>query len=922
MIERQTNFLGQMRVDVSILRAMESSVAGDFDVLAGNVLSGQQPLVVSGFKLTGITAGSPATSIQVLVAGSELINYNASESGSVFRVPSNRANETLNSTNPVVTGSWTASAINFVGVDLLRSADPTTADTLQFLSATTLTEVPKNVPLARTLNYRFVVSTTSFSAQPNIVPIAKVATDSSVRITAVEDCRNIMGRAAPGGDFAAINQGYSWPGGRAENLSGDVFSGGDKAIGSIREWMQAAMTRTWEVGGGEYWYSATADRGVTMVWTGSTFTDGENFEWDGTNLHWKGLKFSFDNSTGYFNDVQDQTSDNPGQTDLTDGQCVYVDLDRSVNHTGGTALVGVKANLSTLGPGTIPGSRWIIARRIGSSIYTLNWRYAVGTTFVPATATSLGVVKLSRNDSTPTLPVVISDAGGTIFPQSAVTVGLSIQGFAAQTADLLQFYNSVPTLLSSVDAAGNVVFKSATGTGQGVKFPDWLVTEDGSQNLLFQHSGSTVGSLNGGSGLWKVTNPAGPTTGEISSTLISVIMGSVTNHPLYLATNGTSQWKIDTSGNLVGQGGGHNIQIVSDPVNPQDAATKNYSDAHVEKNYCINGRFDFWQRTTSGNFDNGLGRTFVADRWYGSVTAAPTVGNWNMIRVVGSPYVTGEFPRAMKITRPNGDASVITTTYFVQEIDRGWCQHIQGLPVTLSFWAKKGANYASGLLNAGVTTDNGTGSGSNTFFAGYPGATVAFSTGVTLTGSWQQFVVSGTIASSITEGAIVFYVSPAGAAGGADDSFSITGVSLTVGSFVSGTAPPWAFSGGSLAGELQNCERYYEKNYNVDDIPGTAIGGGNSGEYIGYLVANTANTGEWKIGQLPTFRVRKRAVPGTVQVYTNTPATGSITVAGVDKTTTAQFPSETNFQLINSSGAGVGATGDQVLFFWTADAEI
>ena len=109
MIERQTNFLGQMRVDVSILRAMESSVAGDFDVLAGNVLSGQQPLVVSGFKLTGITAGSPATSIQVLVAGSELINYNASESGSVFRVPSNRANETLNSTNPVVTGSWTAS---------------------------------------------------------------------------------------------------------------------------------------------------------------------------------------------------------------------------------------------------------------------------------------------------------------------------------------------------------------------------------------------------------------------------------------------------------------------------------------------------------------------------------------------------------------------------------------------------------------------------------------------------------------------------------------------------------------------------------------------------------------------------------------------------------------------------------------------
>lgn len=488
MVERQTNWLAQMRVDLSLLRAMESSVAGDFDVSQGSILAGRQPLIVSGFKLSNIIGA--AASIQVLVAGATLINYNASESGSMFAVPAGRANETLNSTNPNVSGSWTASSTNFVGVDIIRSADPTTADTLQFLQATTLTEVPKTVPLARTLNYRFVISTTSFSAQPNLVPIAKVVTDSGNNIVSIQDCRNILGRVAPGGDFAAVNQGYMWPGGRAENLTGDVFSGGDKVIGSVREWMQAAMTRIWETSGGEYWYSSTADRNVTIIWNGTAFSNGENLEWTGTNLHWRGLRFIFDNSTGFFNDIQDQTGDVAGQTDLADGWCLYVDLDRTQNRanayvvggtyavgqcvsndtapvkiyecvsittgitsggggptgtgsgivdggvtwnyvsSGSTGLLATKSNLSALGPGTVPGSRQVLAWRVGSQIFTKGWRYPLGGTLtVPATATSLGTVKLSRNDTTPATPIVISDAGGTIVAPAVGTVtGLTSTG--------------------------------------------------------------------------------------------------------------------------------------------------------------------------------------------------------------------------------------------------------------------------------------------------------------------------------------------------------------------------------------------------------------------------------------------------------------------------------------------------------------
>ena len=50
MIERQSNWLGQQRVDVPHLRAMESSVASDFDVLAG-IISGQDSYVIKGFQI-------------------------------------------------------------------------------------------------------------------------------------------------------------------------------------------------------------------------------------------------------------------------------------------------------------------------------------------------------------------------------------------------------------------------------------------------------------------------------------------------------------------------------------------------------------------------------------------------------------------------------------------------------------------------------------------------------------------------------------------------------------------------------------------------------------------------------------------------------------------------------------------------------
>lgn len=409
---RSNNWLGQQRVDVPHLRAVESSLCADFDVLAGNIIAGFQPVIVSGFDaITTGAVGQPATNLQINVANAVVMHTKATDSGTFLQVPSTRAAETLNSTNTRVKGGFTSSSTNYIGIDLVRSADSTTADLVQFLNPVTNIESPKDVPLGRTFDYVIYVSTQDFSATPNICPLAIVTTDSSNNVSAITDARNMMFRLGSGGSNPNALYTYSWPGGRTELGTNADFSAADKKIGSQKDWMNAIMTRLWEVGGGEHWYSNTGWQNVQLVRNGTSVfvSTGDYFEWVSSNLHWKSLRVVFSNSTGWFNDIADQTSDSTGLTDLADGQCIYVDLDRTTNRTGGTALVAVKGTTATLGTPLIPGSRMIIAWRIGSNIFTRGNSYYVGATFSVATTSSVGTVKLHQASLTPATPVALTD---------------------------------------------------------------------------------------------------------------------------------------------------------------------------------------------------------------------------------------------------------------------------------------------------------------------------------------------------------------------------------------------------------------------------------------------------------------------------------------------------------------------------------
>lgn len=405
---RQGHFIGQQRVDIPHLRALESGVCADFDLLAGQMLAGRQPLVVTGFELIKVLQ-VPATTLQMAVAEGALIHFYASESGSIFRVPADAPVETLSTTNTKIRGSFTPGLVNFVGIDLIRRVDEETKDLVMFLDADTLLERSKDVPIARTLDYVIVISTTEFSATPGIVPVAKVKTTANNFVESIEDARSMWFRLGSGGSNPDKNHSYAWPQGRVE-VGSDLFVGGDKSIESLKEWMDAIMTRLWELSGGPFWYSPATPYNMKLVRGGNPYVEnGEHIMWDdGTSTAtWKGLKFVFENSPGFYNDIADGTST------LQDGDCLYVDIDRNQNRSGSTALVMQSASLSTLGVAPMPGNRVVVCWRVGSELFSRDNQFPVnGGTFKPATTISLGAVRLSGtpiDGSNPDVPVVTPD---------------------------------------------------------------------------------------------------------------------------------------------------------------------------------------------------------------------------------------------------------------------------------------------------------------------------------------------------------------------------------------------------------------------------------------------------------------------------------------------------------------------------------
>lgn len=324
----------------------------------------------------------------------------------------------------------------------------------------------------------------------------------------------------------------------------------------------------------------------------------------------------------------------------------------------------------------------------------------------------------------------------------------------------------------------------------------------------------------------------------------------------------------------------------------------------LDKNYLINGNFDFWQRATSFANTGSNSAYGSADRWY----------NWS-----GTPGHNVTFSRvagdkaqwAMRVQRNAGNA-VSNNAQIAQTVEIAFGREMAGKRIALVFRARCGANYSpTGSLMVS-TIDHGIGSvDQNIITAGMVGIVTTNQNNV-LTTTYQDFIQFVDVPAGRTQFAVRFRMDTVGTAG-ANDWFEIEQVGLIVSSI-----QPEEFSRAArtYAEELALCQRYFQKSDDLEVAPGSA--GALNRFYTGIL-----NGGGGGAHGPIVFVVPLRATP--IMSYWN----GTVINNAFWRRPSSDGSNTITFNNLNTYGTdpvnntvGPAWAVSQLAFNWSADAEI
>jgi hypothetical protein len=289
-VQRSVNWISEQMVQLPDMRMIESAVRNDFDQLIQALVTGtSQGYIIRGFNILMANAiGGAASNLQLQVDPGAVMHILASQSGTVLMVPPGTSTQQLNqATNSNVIGGFSPNSINYVTIDYIRFLDDTTDAQVYIWNPTSQTTTTLNAPRANILTY--VINISTVTPTSNQLPIAAVLTDSGNNVLSVSDERWLFCRLGTGGTNPNPFYVYPWPEGRAENPftstsnSVDPFSGGDKSLLDLKDWMNAVMSVLLEIKGTPYWYSATnsdslyylrEDLGNTIITGAGTISQG------------------------------------------------------------------------------------------------------------------------------------------------------------------------------------------------------------------------------------------------------------------------------------------------------------------------------------------------------------------------------------------------------------------------------------------------------------------------------------------------------------------------------------------------------------------------------------------------------------------------------------------------------------------------
>ena len=187
--------------------------------------------------------------------------------------------------------------------------------------------------------------------------------------------------------------------------------------------------------------------------------------------------------------------------------------------------------------------------------------------------------------------------------------------------------------------------------------------------------------------------------------------------------------------------------------------------------------------------------TYFADRWFAVGGASSSI----LMAQVADTSVQG-FSQSLKLSRSPSNANAAAIN-FGQVLESAVSIRAQGQQVTLSFWAKQGANYSGGALSASVISGGGTNqSAANMVAAAWTSQASAVTGSATLSTSMTRYSFTGNIPAAATQLGVLLSWTPSGTAG-SDDSITVNGLQLEIGAMS-------AFEHRDVEVELSLAQRY------------------------------------------------------------------------------------------------------------------
>jgi len=394
-IKQLVNWLGQQRVDIPDLRAIESGIIFDFKSLI-QCFVGDTPYILRGFTIPVTGISGPATSLQ-LVVDSAVVWLPDDQNGSFLRVESGTPNEILSPSNTKVVGSFSPGA-NFVSIRFNRATDPSTNDLVSVWDVDSQTEFTETAPRGLVMNYEIVIDGSTFG---NNAPVAIVNVSGS-NVTSIKNCKQGLFRLGTGGANPNISNVWSYAVDPENNLlatsnaSPDPFTGGDWELQNFKNWADAVMTQFKILQNSTFWY------GTNTLVPNANISD---LFWDlaGSKITGKGAWQHSSVTPGMLTWTSDvnmrsifgtmSLTVTQGSVTLSDGDVAYLNLVRNqdfqsantFSFTNGSTTVNAAINVTGISAGDFIKyeadnlTAWTKVQSVGGTVITLANAYPGGT---------------------------------------------------------------------------------------------------------------------------------------------------------------------------------------------------------------------------------------------------------------------------------------------------------------------------------------------------------------------------------------------------------------------------------------------------------------------------------------------------------------------------------------------------------------